>query len=256
MHRAKTLVALAGTILLLAACSSASTSKPSDTATAPASSSASSPSASIVESLPFNSSGLLGGTAQPSLPNGDPGEVSVVQIGPLDVQRGTLVFAFRNNTSETISHVDWTATARSGGSIVGTGSSQGTIPSWVAPGEVGLAYIYFETAAQIPDGTEYEFAVGSSPADTTSYNTAPLKVTESNLVGTSIVGGATNNTGADATGPFSVSIYCFDGDNLTGETGGFAEQDDAAADAAVSFSVDLYDTVCATYALGVSGYFS
>lgn len=167
-------------------------------------------------SLPFNSSGLLGGTAQPSFPDGDPGEVSVVQIGPLDVQRGTLVFAFRNNTSETISHVDWTATARSGGSIVGTGSSQGATPSWVAPGEAGLAYIYFETAAQIPDGTEYEFAVGSSPADTTSYNTAPLKVTEANLVGTSIVGGATNNTGADATGPFSVSIYCFDGDNLTG----------------------------------------
>ncbi len=179
-----------------------------------------------------------------------------MQVGPLDVQRGTLVFAFRNNTSETISHVDWTATARSGGSIVGTGSSQGTTPSWVAPGEVGLAYIYFETAAQIPDGTEYEFAVGSSPADTTSYNTAPLKVTESNLIGTSIVGGAINDTGADATGPFSVSIYCFDGDNLTGETGGFGEQDDAAADAAVSFSVDLYDTVCATYALGVSGYFS
>ena len=41
---------------------------------------------------------------------------------------GTLPFAFRNNTSEGISHVDWTGTARSGGSIVATGS---TIPAQV-----------------------------------------------------------------------------------------------------------------------------
>ena len=56
--------------------------------------------------------------------------MSVVQIGPLvedGIGSATLPFAFRNNTSEGISHVDWTGTARSGGSIVATGSSQGTI---------------------------------------------------------------------------------------------------------------------------------
>lgn len=127
----------------------------------------------VVESLAFNASGLLGGTARPRFDDGEAGDVSVVQVGPLDTDQGILLFAFRNNTAEGISHVDWTATARSGGSIVGTGSSQGTIPAQVAPGEVGLGYIFFENAGAIPGNAQYEFAVETSRVDTTSYNTAP-----------------------------------------------------------------------------------
>ncbi|WP_104131192.1 hypothetical protein [Cryobacterium sp. M91] len=210
-----------------------------------------------VESLPFNASGLLGGTAQPTFPDGEPGEVSVVQVGPLDKDSGTLIFAFRNNTSDGISHVDWSSTARSGGSIVATGSSQGTTPSQVQPGEVGLAYIYFDNSAAVPDDSEYEFTASTSPVDTSSYNTAPFKVTEANLVGEAIVGSAINETGAEATGPYSVSIYCFDGDNLLSQSGTYAEQDDDIADGGtVTFSANLYGDACPTFALGVGGYFS
>ena len=247
--------------LLLTSCSS--TAEPAEGASSPDKSPTSTDTATAtedaapVESLPFNASGLLGGTAQPTFPDGETGEASVVQIGPLDKERGTLVFAFRNNTSDGISHVDWTATARSAGAIVATGSSQGTTPSQVQPGEVGLAYIYFDNSAEVTDDAEYEFTVSTSPVDTSSYNTAPFKVTEATLVGESIVGAATNETGAEAIGPYGVSIYCFDGDNLVSQLGTYAEQSDEIADGgSVTFSENLYGDACPTFALGVGGYFS
>jgi hypothetical protein len=99
-------------------------------------------------------SGLLAGTADPHLPDGESGKVSVVQVGPLGElgSSATLPFAFRNNSGEGISHVDWAATAHSGGSIVATGSSQGTIPAQVQPGEIGLAFIFFDGNSKLLDG--------------------------------------------------------------------------------------------------------
>lgn len=251
------LAAVATAALLLSSCASSNSS--ANVESDSTSTSVPSPAESdvVVESLPFNSSGLLGGTAQPNFADGEAGEVAVVQVGPLDLASGTLVFAFRNNTSEGISHVDWDATARNAGSIVATGSSQGTTPSQVQPGEVGLAYIYFENGEAIPEGTEYEFSAQTSSTDPTPYNTAPFTVTEATLSGDAIVGGATNKTGADATGPFSVSVYCFDGDTLLSQFRGFTEQDgDIAADGTVTFTESLYGASCPTFAVGVGGYFS
>lgn len=210
-----------------------------------------------VETLPFNASGLLGGNAEPDLPPGDEGEVSVIQVGPLLKDSGILLFAFRNNTSEAISHVDWTASARSSGSLVSSGTSQGTIPAQVASGEVGLAYIYFDNADAIPPKAEYEFSADSMEADTSSYNTAPLSLTESNLVGDAIVGGAVNDTGAAVTGPYSVAIYCFNGNKLVNYVSDFAEPDsDLENGDTVTFAADLYGDKCASYVVGVDGYFS
>lgn len=213
-----------------------------------------------VAPLAFNASGLLAGTAIPNLPEGEDGKVSVVQIGPLKEQGGaaTLPFAFRNNTSEGISHVDWTGTARSGGSIVATGSSQGTIPAQVKPGEIGLAFIYFAHGSTPPPAdAQYEFTVNTSELDQDAYNTAPLKVTEANASGDAIVGAAVNQTGESVEGPFAVSVYCFDGDQLLGKHGAFAEQDGPAApDGQVTFSASLYGADCPTFTVGVGGYFA
>jgi hypothetical protein len=215
-----------------------------------------------VEPQPFNASSLLKGDANPTLPAGEPGKVAVLAQAPLDKDNGmdsaTLTFLFRNNTDKAISHVDWTATARAAGKIVATGSSQGTQPAQIAPGEVGMAFIYFETGKEIPDsGATFEFSAETSEADTESYNTAPLAVDEANRSGKGIVGSATNKTGKPLTGPYSTEIYCFDGNNVTGEVGGFAEEDgDVAPDGTVHFTVDLFDTPCKTFAVGVSGYFS
>lgn len=213
--------------------------------------------ATEVKALPLNAGALLGGNAKPTLPAGEPGEVSVVQVGPLKTDSGILLFAFRNNTDEGISHVDWTASARSGGKLVSSGSSQGTIPAQVQPGEVGLSYIYFENADAIPAKSEYEFSASSSKADTSSYNTAPLKVTETNVVGNAIVGGAVNQTGEKTTGPYGVDVYCFKGNKVVDYFSSFAEPgEDLEPGGTVTFTVDLYDNTCASYIVGVRGYFN
>jgi hypothetical protein len=210
-----------------------------------------------VTPLPFNASGLLGGNAKPTFPDGEPGKVSVVQISPLDKDNGTVSFAFRNNTSEGISHVDWTVTATSGGKIVATGSSTSGIPAQVQPGEVGLSSIYLDNAKSIPKDAKYEFTVNITPADTSSYNTAPLKVTQATIVGGSLVGGATNETGAEVKGPYDVRVYCFKGDNILRTRGSSAEQNGKTAPGGkVTFSMTSGGDTCATFTVGVSGYFS
>jgi hypothetical protein len=208
----------------------------------------------------FNASGLLAGSANPNLPAGDPGKVSVVQVGPLTkdpIGSATLPFAFRNNTAEDISHVDWTGTARSAGAIVTTGSSQGAIPAQIRPGEIGLACIYFQLNSKLPpDDAQYEFTVNTSPANQSSYNTAPLKVTEVNPSGDSIVGAAVNNTGARVAGPFAVSAYCFDADALLAQHGSFAQQTGPlTAGGQATFTDALYGAKCPSFVVGVSGFF-
>src|SRR5699024_10132207 len=163
----------------------------------------------------------------PNLPEGESGNVSVVEIGAIDGSR--LPFAYRHNTDEASSHADGSGTARSGGRVGATGSYQGGNPSQVAPGGDGVAYLYFGLDAS------------HMPADTSHYNTAPFVITETNDVGGSIVGAAVNRTGSTVTGPYGVDVYCFDGDDLVSSTGDFAEQSGALEDGeTVTFTVDLY----------------
>jgi len=256
--------ATAGAIVaLLCGCSSASTSNVSagsveGTAT-PAAEQAAKP--ERVEPLPFNAGKLLGGDASPSIGDGDPGEVTVVSTGALQKddysKTGVLAFAFRNNTAAAISHVDFTGTATVGGKLVASGSSQNVVPAQVQPGEAGFGYLYFEDASSVPGtGVEYAFRASTSPADTASYNTAPLRVTETNHNGSSIIGAAVNETGEVLTGPYSVGVYCLDGDALTVSNLDFATEDgDVEPGGTVSFTHDLFDTTCDSFSVGVSGWF-
>jgi hypothetical protein len=251
------LVLVAAAALLLAGCSSSAGSlsggaatghpKPTKSASGPA-------------VLPFNAGKLLGGNATPTFPAGAKGKISAVSEGPVkpdDLGGGSLLFAFRNNTDAAVSHVDFSATARAGGKLVATGTSQGTAPAQIQPGEIGLAYIYFEDIKNVPaTGVTYDFTSDSSPADHSSYNTAPLVLSEVSNDGTSIIGTATNKTKEPLTGPYDVEIYCFTGNAITDQTQGFADETgDIKAGDTVSFTVTLYGTVCPTYAVGVSGYF-
>lgn len=181
--------------------------------------------------------------------------MSVVQIGPFD--GSSLLFTYRNNTDAAISHIDWSATARSGGKIVATGSSQGGTPAQVPPGGIGLAYIYFGSDTNLPTDAEYEFSENHMSADVSAYNSAPFVITETNDVGGSIVGAAVNRTGSKVTGPYSVNVYCFDGNDLTSSTRSFTEQGGDLEDGGtVSFTADLHGEQCPTYLVGVSGWFN
>lgn len=165
--KAPVLLALASVAaLVLAGCSSQSS-----TQNVPAGSSGKSSSASAAPktsgSRPWNVGGFLGGNAVPTLPDGDIGKVSVVSTGALDTDSGTLLFAFRNNTSAAVSRVNFTGSATADGKIAASGSSQGTIPAQVQPGEPRFAYIYFSATASIPaSGAVYAFKASTSPADT------------------------------------------------------------------------------------------
>ncbi|NAZ16764.1 hypothetical protein GT020_11925 [Glutamicibacter soli] len=266
LTKTKSFLAITSATLLLSACASGSStnetasqdSQTQSSSAAPTSASAEAKAQSSIEPLAFNDSPLLGGPAKPKFDEGNPGEVGVVKVGPLLKEQGTLLFAFRNNTGEAISHVDWSATARSEGSLVGSGTSQGTTPSQIQPGEVGLAYIYFENAEDFPKGTDYEFKAKTPPADTSFYNTAPFAINEVNFIGESIVGSATNRTGAAATGPYRVSFYCFDDGKMAHQSTDYAaESDQDVADGeSVSFSTKIYGHECSEYVVGVSGYFS
>ncbi|NYG97922.1 hypothetical protein FJ656_19165 [Schumannella luteola] len=223
-------------------------------------SSSSSSAAKPVGSLPWNAGGFLGGNATPTVADGEKGKVSVVSQGVLESDgfgSGTLLIAFRNNTDKAVSHVDFTGTANAGGKIVASGESQGTIPAQVQPGEAGFSFIYFSDVASIPaDGVEYKFKASTSAADTSSYNTAPLTVTQADNNGTAIIGGAENKTKKPLTGPYSVEVYCLNGNDLAKQIGTFATEDgDIEAGDSVSFSVDLYGGTCDSFVLGVSGYF-
>lgn len=213
-----------------------------------------------VSPQPLFAGGLLKGDANPKFADGDPGKIAVIAQATLDKSPGmdsaTLVFAFRNNTDQTIGGVDWTATARSGGDLVATGSNQGWSPAVIGPGEVGLSYIYFEAGGNIPDtGATYEFTPKPREAQTGEFgDIAPLEIGEYSRKGKTIVGSATNKTGQTVNGPIGVDVYCIDGDNLTGHTQSYAEEDSVESDGTVNFTVTLYDE-CKTFTISASGYF-
>lgn len=212
-----------------------------------------------IEPLTLNASGLLGGDAGGlTFDTGQAGAVSVVLVGTPDPDAGTLPIVFRNGTDAAVSHVDVAATARdAAGALVATGSSQGTTTAQVAPGGVGLAYVFFDTDATLTPETVYEFTFETSEADTSSYNTSDLKITEANRVGSAIVGSAVNHNDAAVTGPYSADVYCFDAGALTSTHRSFADQDsDLEPGGAATFTVDLFDVPCATYVVGVTGYFA
>ena len=204
---------------------------------------------------------FLAGNAHPKYLAGVPGRVSIVYQAPIQPQSvGTSVpIVFRNNTSAAIAHVDVSATAKDPrGKIVASGSSQGTDPSTVQPGQWAFAYIYFEPGTALASNDTLSFKFQSMPASTDSFNTAAIQVAQANLSGSSIAGGVQNTTGHPVQGPISVHAYCLNssGDptsDITGYTS--SSSGDLAPNATDSFQLDLYDQRCSSFLVGASGFY-
>lgn len=261
------IVALTGLVVAaLAGCSSTGGEQPGnvDGGTTPATAStatasAGEPTPGQVVPLALNADGLLGGNATVTdFDAGEQGKVSAVVVGQFDADSGMLPFAFRNNTAEAISHVNASATVRdTGGTLTATGSSQGTVPAQIPPGGLGLAYVFLDQG-EVPDGAMFDFTFDTSPADTSSFNTGDLQVTEASATDDGVIGTAANQTDATLTGPYSVDVYCFDeSGTLLSNTRGFAnENNDVPPAGTVSFSTSFYGDECPTFLTGVTGYFS
>jgi hypothetical protein len=167
---------------------------------------------------------------------------------------------FRNNTSAAIAHVQVSGTAKDPtGKIVASGSSQGTDPSTVQPGQWAFAFIYFEPGSKLSGTDRLSFSEQAMTASTESYNTAAIQVTQANLSGSSIAGGVQNTTGHHVQGPISVHAYCLNpaGDPMgvvTGFTSGSSGP--LAPNATDSFQLDLNGQSCSSFLVGAYGYYS
>lgn len=246
--------------LAIAACGSSSSMSSTATSTPPTTPAAPTTPAPPATTVPVAAqSTYLKGSAHPTYPPGTPGTLSVVYQAPISRQPGgtSVPIVFRNDTKTGVAHVDISATATDAtGKIVGSGSSQGTDPSVVQPGQWAYAYIYFESGLAATDKLS-NFRFNSLPADTSSYNTAPIQVTQANLTSTAIAGGVQNTTGHTVTGPISVNAYCLDAaGNPTSTQGGFTSGTaDLAPNATDSFQLDLYGQSCSSFLVGASGYY-
>ena len=255
-----------GLILLCAAalCSAACGGSSSNSSTAsgsPGNSIAPSQSASATAATHAPQSALLAGNAHPEFPAGVAGRVSIVYQAPIQLQsNGTSVpIVFRNNTNSAIAHVDVSAAAKNpAGKIIASGSSQGTDPSAVQPGQWAFAYIYFEPGTALASNDTLSFTFQSTPASADSFNTAAIQVTQANLSGSSIAGGVQNTTGHPVQGPISVNAYCLNSsDDPTTVITGFTSSSsgDLAPGATDSFQLNVYDKRCSSFLVGASGYY-
>jgi len=210
----------------------------------------------LIEPLPFNSAGLLDGTANPSFPHGDAGEISVVATQQYSGGHYVAI-AFRNNTDQPISRVEWAATATSVRSkAVDEGhSTTHTYPARLMPGEVGLAAIFFNRA---PSGQRYEFSVEASTPDDAPGDTVALQVSNANQLNRDVVATVVNDTGRTLD-PVEGAIFCFadDGNTLLAvrkvdslDTGPLAPGVPRV------FTVSLNQMTCYTFTVGVSGTFA
>lgn len=220
-----------------------------------ATSSAPKPKAAV---LPLSADTVLAGNADPTYGPGDPNMLAMLDQGPaVNNEAGTasMPIAVRNNVGQAVAHVDVSATASVNGKIVATGDSIDTSPSQIQPGQVALVDIAFQST--VPKGATFDYTAHMLPADTSSANTANLKVTQANLVNGSVVGSAVNDNAGAVTGPYSVEVYCFVHGKLASVQSDFGSVDaNLAHGDATPFSVDLLGAPCTTYEVGASGYFT
>ncbi|MGH9920298.1 MAG: hypothetical protein ACRD6W_15705 [Nitrososphaerales archaeon] len=187
--------------------------------------------------------------------------MSVVYQAPIvPSQSGTTVpIVIRNDTSAAVAHVDIAAaTSDTTGKIVASGQSQDTDPSVIQPGQWALSFIYYEPGTALAPTDTLTFSFQTSPADTSSYNTAAIQVTQANLSGMSIAGGVQNTTGHPVTGPISIDVYCFEtSGHPTYEQGGFTSgSGDLAPNGSDTFQITFYGQQCPLFLVGASGFYS
>lgn len=187
---------------------------------------------------------------------GTAGELTVVaQAASLD-RTGSLPVVVRNMTDEPLAAIEATGTARDGaGGLVASGQSQGFQPFVVGPGEIAFGYVYFTTDG-VPDGSTFEIAVTGDDPDDLFAGSIDLTVVEYNRTADSVIGVLRNDSSSPVSGPISVDMLCVDAANVPLESRrDYAEPDEAAPGATVSFSVDFFgDPPCDRFLLGGNGF--
>lgn len=258
-------LATAGFVLLTAACSSTTTTqqKPksgSTAAGAPGATPSSTAAAATVANAPVQSKALFG-TAHPNYPAAIPGKVAVVSnAAPVTDPTGSTVLPVivRNGTSKAVTDLKISSPAMKAGQVVASGESQDVVPSTLQPGQVAFAYLFFESGPVTATDT-FQFTVTSSAPDNSNpFHSVDMNVTQASVqpgqFGTTAIAGAFMNPSSASASPVAIEVYCFDagGTMITGQSGGFASQENIPGSGSGSFSVDL-QAACPTFIVGATG---
>jgi len=204
-------------------------------------------------------SAMLSVTGAVTVPDGPPGELSVVVVGRSDgTGSGTVPVVIRNRTSTTLYSPEANGTARApDGTLAGSGSSQGFAPSTLQPGEWAVGYLYFDSTVPA-DATFDVTATASDDAEFIgSVDVRPVEINvASSEFGSQIIGIVENPTDEPVEGPIDVLVACFDDTGTTPVSihSGFTDGDQIPPGGTASFSVDLFDDACANFVVGGSGY--
>ncbi len=219
-----------------------------------------SPEASSTESVSTEptASPLLKIEGKFEIPDGEDGALSVVVIGEADAASGTVPVVIRNMTASPLASIEVSGIVRdSAGELMGSGSSQGFAPELVNPGEWAFGYVYIDGVKAAKD-TEFDFtATGSEPDDflgSVDVEIAEVAETKGSF-GNNLTGILKNPTDEEVSGPIGVTAACFDKSGaLISTQSGFADSDSLAPRGTSSFSIDLFDDPCESFAMGASGY--
>jgi hypothetical protein len=196
----------------------------------------------------------IGDISTLELPAGEPGAVSVILVESALDQSQSLPVVVRNNTAQPVGAIDVTGTARDGsGGLVGSGSSQGFKPVVVAPGEIAFGYVFFGDG--VPADATFEVSVSADPVGDYFM---PVTITELSANTDQLVGVVTNDNEGAVSGPIGVDAICLDVATtaILSTPNDFADQDELAAGATGSFSIDMFGDSCPRGLISASGYSS
>lgn len=187
-----------------------------------------------------------------SLPDGDPGEVSIIASGTTIGTRGSVPMIVRNNTGDVVGNIEVSGTARDAAdALVGSGASQGFQPKTIEPGEIAFGYVYFDTELT-GSSFAYDFTVNTQPPNEFF---ASVTVTEVNNTGDKIIGTVANEGDGEVTGPIRVETLCFNDDGtFRVDADAYVEPYDLPVGGTGSFSIDLFDAPCPNGLIAASGY--
>jgi hypothetical protein len=194
-----------------------------------------------------------------TLPNGQPGKLSVIAVGKATQNSSSVPVVVRNNTADTVYNVAASGTARKSGALVASGESQGFAPAVVHPGEWAMGYVYFGTNDAVIQGATFEVTATADTSPSSIFPEVDLTIAEANKTqgqfGATIVGIVRNDTSSIIDTPIEVWLGCFEGSTPTAVRSDFTNGDNPLSPkATASFSIDVPDTTpCTTYALGSTG---
>lgn len=192
-----------------------------------------------------------------TIPDGTPGEVSVVLVGR--PTRDGIPVVVRNMTDETIVDVRVALSARNvDGDLISVGRTQQTMPYTVGPGEWAFTYVDVFDEVPPPD-TEFETELGyaaSSPGSEAPVGVIEevvrqdeerfgIGVTNSRLIGT-----VANPSGLALPNGMTVSVLCMSGPTPEGAFAGSTLGYGMEWSEPTPFRVLMFLTRCENFAVG------